>query len=100
MWRRLSAVFLTSVLTCAPAAARTPVPTYWDSVSRKRGYWIDVKTITSIRLLKCKETDNPSKVICETEVEFQAVRYTRPTEEESTVKFPKEKIEDEQEKPK
>jgi hypothetical protein len=100
MWRRwICAFLLLSALACPrPAAANSPLPSYWDSVKHRRGYWIDVKTITGIRLLKCEETQVPGKVLCSAEVSFVAVQFNQPDPTESA-KVPKEKIQDGQEPP-
>jgi hypothetical protein len=69
---RLTAVLLLATI----ASANAPVPKVGDE---KRAH-IDLSTITNIKLLRCKATQDPNTAICETEVKFAAVTFKDDTQ--------------------
>lgn len=106
MWRRWISGFLLLSPLCAPspAAAHAPLPPYnWKD---KQGYRIDIDTISTISLLRCKEKVEivdrkpqviPGKWICEVEVSASAITY-RDSQPKTELK--RGRIVDRQEPPK
>jgi hypothetical protein len=81
---RLTAVLLLATI----ASANAPLPKVGDE--KRTLPVIDIATITRIRLLRCKATEDPNTAICETEVKFAAITYKDGTQ---TVELPKQVIE-------